>query len=154
MAIYGVSCDACGYQQRASDLPRSYLLPSGSELDIVPQWAWCLSCCQLVAAEWMSSREEFVMPDDAEELGLAEYWQQQILLEAEWQKLRQAPPRCLSCGSLEFLAFQIDRATGSYAPISHPGCGGSLTLQSKAFSRPAKRILYTPEGDFLEEHTR
>ncbi|MGP0065613.1 MAG: hypothetical protein ACLQGP_18670 [Isosphaeraceae bacterium] len=154
-------CDRCDLVQYARRGPVAhYTLPDGRSFFALHGVGWCPGCRSLTEVERIPDPAELNQHIDSvsrdPELGrfqnLIPYWETQI----EWARLRRRPPRCLRCGSRDFLAlievdgrFWIGEAEGRRV-FQHPGCGGEFREQpSIDMIQHVPREL-TVDGDFLE----
>jgi hypothetical protein len=68
----------------------------------------------------------------------------------DWRARRQSPPRCLECGSTNFMAMAAGRThsgRSKWTLSPHPGCDGALTvLPEPVLVLDRGWIIYSPEG--------
>ena len=171
--IYEIRCDGCDYIQRLSESPRIYNIPSGENIYIETQCAWCSSCSCGVEAERVRTLMEIqsdldaliakepemlegvkdtMQPDETIESAL-ERAVLHLTQRRDWRKSRQSPPKCLECGSMEITPFlkrdHYELKDGDFETVEHSGCGGQLHLANVGFNIPMNRDYYTAEGGAL-----
>ncbi len=167
------SCTACDYQGDDTVLwgLHSYECPSG----LVPlerELGWCLSC-HLSAVEVLPSNGRIRQLEKCKgasrsrlekllrvQPAIAERDVEQERNRLEALEGRAAKPRCLFCGSQDWLLFPNDtqptgtiRAPGPAVPIgmNHPGCGGALLVaySHEWLAIPLPHRIFDLEGNLL-----
>jgi len=138
MGRFKARCDNCKGAEQISAPLRSYLFKGGETLNINKTFAWCSECNTVVWAELLPDIES-----------LSE------VSEIEWRKNRLAPPKCLTCGSLDII-YSISSQTNSgnqKYELSCPSCDGIIRiLQEPVLSLDRRWIQYTPEGDLIQNY--
>jgi hypothetical protein len=151
-------CSDCQTSFDYGDVYGCYILEDGNEVSVHSQHAWCPSCDNLVAAEYIPDlvsleraladvTENGLDDDEREFAALVETTPEQLLVDRlamwrnciAWRSRRVSPPRCLVCGDINVSLL--------YSPIVHPGCGGTLESEWLGDYQPAGHWRYTPEGE-------
>jgi hypothetical protein len=128
-------------------------LIDGDRLYVIKGRAWCHSCKQVVAVEYVPSVEH----SELELRAIATFSRQETSpsglqavekVRAHWELRRshafrrKSPGRCLECGSVDISPKQ----PSENAPLFHPGCGGELRLREWAPEQGLDTILLDEEG--------
>ncbi|MBC8136131.1 MAG: hypothetical protein H8F28_09620, partial [Fibrella sp.] len=127
---------------------------------------WCLDCRALRSAEELPTAESFERRIEAlrqnrleeyeieivQAIGEAE-WIAEKLAEAtaglRWRRERCSPPRCLECGSTDFVPIPMLFDDEEMEHFIHPDCGGNLIRTGGMFARESGYPLYDGEGKRL-----
>jgi DNA-directed RNA polymerase subunit N (RpoN/RPB10) len=149
--VYHFTCTKCSYEARYESCSYDYVLHDGTRLYVILDRAWCHTCCEVVAAEYLLTIDAidrelrageayarvFVSADDRE--AQAEV-RRQLLRRRELESRRSSPARCLTCGSTKITPHE------PYQAFIHPGCGGEL--HGTEITRPThlEIILCDTEG--------
>jgi hypothetical protein len=135
-------CLGCGHSGGEWCPPEQsfYMRPDGSRKPIRATSVWCNTCAQLTFAESLFS---------AKSKAPTEFRQ------------RATPPRCLRCGSHDFVPFNFTETGDPYhlqqsipLPLVHGGCGGRIVVQSDThanlFAAGPFIALYDVDGALLK----
>lgn len=170
MIIFEYTCDQCQVVMRHEIRPRFYEITDDTRVAIQDRVVWCLTCRALQTgevlptAESIEQRREALERHQLEERDYrylqmsgdteAEYVKDQLKDSAtalRWRQQRVAPPRCLECGSSDFIDIPMlfDAEGIEYYP--HPDCGGKLVQTKGMFARADSFSLYDAEGNRLTD---
>jgi hypothetical protein len=164
--IFTVTCTDCAFQGKARQGPSgaSYKLPDDTTARVKACSAWCADCATVVDAERLPEiseieselealseggdpRAEFLerVSRFSEPPAMREYRLASLRSTLSWRRLRQAPARCLTCGSHALTYLQRQRGI-DFPSLRHPGCGGMLQLEMHMHVSGHKQVLYSVEG--------
>ena len=135
-----------------------YRLGDGIELPVPVDYAWCGRCAKFVEAERLYPLEEIeetiaaLAATRQDPSANSKAWRLQAEFDRwaaalAWRKSRQAPPRCLGCGSQAELQFlSLDR------PVADPRGEGTLQVRVGGLALDAKLsspVYFDGEGNRL-----
>jgi len=75
---------------------------------------------------------------------------QKAMTHLKWLENRQSPPRCLECGSTNFVRIP-ERWDVVDDYFEHPGCGGTFHQTMQSFAREIGIPVYDAEGNRLND---
>jgi len=169
MVINKYTCDRCQAEARYWIRPRIYQLADDITCTLSDERVWCYDCNTLRSAESFPSADflnELIeilrsgeLPTwEVEYLSILERskdeWIAELLKEAvvrlRWLETRQSPPRCLECGSTNFVHLP-ERPKVVDNLFEHPGCGGTFHLTVQTFAREIGIPVYDAEGNRLND---
>jgi hypothetical protein len=157
MSLLEARCSKCEYERKISaDILRSYKLDESTDVTIPTTYGWCHGCSNVTPIEELPSIERIVL-DIAAAGEVDPKWADRLRRLHRWRLGRRGPAKCLECGASEFDLFEFEEnddvdAVWERRPITHPKCGGVLTLQGIGFSRSGIWVFYSPEGEKLTSY--
>lgn len=139
-----------------------YILDDGVRLHINQADYYCPTCGHFIVGERIETVSDLEHQIDQSENNphsnhrkIAEYFGNipkqlaELQTRIKWRKNRQAPPKCLHCGSTEILPIP------NTDEFSHPATGQRMIVSAGGFASTDEwHATYTPEGDKIESSGR
>lgn len=161
-------CDRCKRPETVRFCTESYYqLDDGREIRVSDEPVWCYQCKCVRSAERLDDPDRLAvsldrlnasgitdeMRDAAElfEQSPEEVYTERIAYDAArlaWRRARRSPPRCLECGSTNFVAL-VRGPQGRLDSFSHPSCGGTFQRVSIFHAQLASHRIMNAEGVYL-----
>lgn len=139
-----------------------YRLANGERMSVPMQAAWCRSCRDFVAAEYLESVEELRNeiaetrePDEdfmrkMDFFGTTEQaWIDRLEQQLCWRSTRESPARCLTCQGDDIVSLP----TGDEV-FQHPDTGEPMVFDTCMFASMESEwhAEFTPEGELISSY--
>ncbi len=158
MRQWRIECTGCDFKQGDPSLPGgyrhfgrfyAYLLPDQSILSLPFIAVWCRECREVTHGEEMPTVGEI---QDQLAASMSDWEQEDLRILLKWRPQRLAPPKCLYCGSSDFVPITLSFQDMESGFFPHPDCKGDLHFISNGGYTLGRQEqhLFSFEGDYLD----